>query len=198
MKNIAQKILSQGNSVAAALSTYKGLAVMLIDMQTEFVPKLFDCDQKKLYDAHAKVMQKLCIDDYVPLIRVIYAGSGSIVPETKKYLDMCQIVTPHVKSSPSAFEKYSRLYPKLKKMEIDTLFIMGINASACVYETAIDASLEKKFKVITADDVIADCIRLRLKSPNKRKEEFITNGITYYDSHTQFLEDITNKSYNNK
>jgi nicotinamidase-related amidase len=177
------------NSTQSIQSTNNGLAIMLIDMQRDFVPKkLFPEDEQALYESHSKIIQELCINRNIPLINVLYAGSGPVVPNTKKYLDMCKILKTHIKSSPNAFESGSRLYSNLKQMQIDTLFIMGVNASACVYDSAISATKDKGFKVITADDVIADCIRIQLRTKDKRKKEFINNNIIYHDSYKTFLD----------
>jgi hypothetical protein len=193
MVNLTQKALSQGSIPASALSTYSGLGVMLIDMQKSFIfgksDTLFFDDEAMLYRTHTDIIRKLCIDNYVPLINVIYEGSGMVSPIIMEEIKKVPILYPYVKSSPNAFGGKSRLASTLKKMNIDTLLMMGVYASACVYDSATTA-VKKDFNVVTANDIIADCIRLKLKSKDKREGEFVENGVKYYRSYTEFLDTL--------
>ncbi len=187
MSNITQKVLSQGYSVASALSTYKGLAVMLVDMQKSFISEVHEDEALALYKTHSNVITELCAENFVPLINIMYTGSGPLNSVSRQHVEMAPIVKRHMKSSPNAFEKDSRLYSTLMQMQIDTIFIMGIYASLCVLDTAVGAG-KKDFKVITADDVIANSFHISCKTNAKLKDRFTDDGITYYDSHLEFLE----------
>ena len=137
------------------LSSYKGLAVMLVHMQDKFLIDLHGDDEQQLYRSQSKVIQELCVESCVPLINVLYYRCGPVAYTLREYINVAPLVESISKKSANAFMKNYRLNSLLEQMEITTLFIMGIYATGCLISTS-KGGKDNDFKIITAGDVMAD------------------------------------------
>ena len=128
------------------------LAVILIDMQTDFVCNLRKDAEKKIVPKHLAILD-FCIANDIPLVVAEYRGNG----DTLKILDeKVKQVPRHIritKSSNSAFAS-TGLEKQLRAWGSKTLLLMGINADFCVRETA-QSALSHGFKILTSKDLIA-------------------------------------------
>lgn len=129
------------------------LAVILIDMQSGFI----NSEEKEQLIPRQVSVIRICRKKNIPLIVAKYYDEGGIVPELQE--EIKTISSEHryeiVKHYDSAFRD-TELDLILQKLGIKRLLLMGINACACVLQTARDAT-SNGYEVITSDLLIAGC-----------------------------------------
>ncbi|MGV8171671.1 MAG: isochorismatase family protein [Candidatus Woesearchaeota archaeon] len=196
MNNTTQKSLSKKfyRYYTTSSLPYKGLAVMLVHMQEKFISDIHEEDEQRLYRTHSSVIQELCIENYVPLINVLYYRYGPVAYSLREHIKTAPLVQPIIKKSTNAFMNNNRLNNILEQLEITTLFGMGIYASGCLIST-VKGAKDNSYKVITAGDVMADSCHVSCKYDmatynNMLKSQYTDKGIAYYDSYMQFLSDL--------
>ena len=126
---------------------------LLIDMQPHFLRKLQDGVRARIISAQVTVIRH-CVARGIPLMLVEYHGGGMTVNELRDEMprDMrsCTIIKRHNNGF-----SCTELHARLQNLRAESLLLMGVNASGCVYLTAHSA-INKGYKVITAYDLIAD------------------------------------------
>lgn len=152
------------------------LAVVIIDMQEYFLNHHPGRIVRKMI-ANQQNMLGLCARLDIPVIVLEYAKHGKTVRELKKSLRKVWRKRTIIKRSSDGFQK-TALVDHLVKLQIKTLLFMGINASACVLDTAKSA-LSEGFEIITADDLISDPSDW---SMYKSETWYRENGIFVYKS----------------
>jgi nicotinamidase-related amidase len=136
------------------------MVVLLIDMQSMFINNE---QQRRIIPSQIAVLE-FCKNNSIPLIVIEYANEGDTVDQlSKKIAELPpENVYKITKSYDNAFSD-TGLNELLISIQAKTLFIMGINACACVWETAYHA-FQEGYNIITSQDVIAGCGSCSLKN----------------------------------
>jgi nicotinamidase-related amidase len=146
------------------------MAVVLVDMQTDFVE---DADPKKLralIEAQKLILEE-CLVQNIPVFVLELARRGETITELAKILQKIPRVTTIIKGYDDGFWN-TDLDLKLKELGIEHLVLMGINASHCVLETA-QSAIELGYTISTGKALIAnycDC------GENGYEDWYIANG----------------------
>jgi nicotinamidase-related amidase len=125
---------------------------MLIDMQRDFVGGLRRGEAERIIPNQIKVL-RYAQQHGIPIIVFEFKSHeyGTTVPQIKSALKKNYVIME--KYSDDAFHLTS-LYDDLVQMRTKKIFIMGINACYCVYETARSAKCNG-FEIATSNDVIS-------------------------------------------
>ncbi|MFA6365368.1 MAG: cysteine hydrolase [Candidatus Paceibacterota bacterium] len=129
----------------------KNVAVLLIDMQEYF---LDEAGKKAIIPYQVAIIQE-CQDMGIPFIVLEYEDQGDTIPELQEKIEKLPNHHWIVKSNDSAFPG-TNLDDLLKEQGVEKLLLMGVNACACVRDTARDA-VRKGYEIITSDMLIAGC-----------------------------------------
>jgi len=153
------------------------LAVILIDMQEEFVDRLSKKDKKIIILAQQKLLH-YCQEKQLPLVVLEYRNNteeygSTIAPLANIIADIPGVIKID-KPANDGFEK-TELLSKLQLMQVKRLWLAGINASACVYDTA-ESALEH-FSIATSNDLIADPAKYEQHGKSRR----------WYEQHGQWV-----------
>lgn len=159
----------------------KKLAVLLIDMQDSFLKEVAEEEKRREIPYQLDVLD-YCKDNNIPVIVLEYELYGETVPVLKKKVDSLPVKEYITKSYDDGFfelkttkrsHTYGRIIKlldeklldddflktevedKLRAYGIDSILLMGINASGCVLRTA-ESAVKLGFKIITSKDLIAD------------------------------------------
>ncbi|MEA2097834.1 MAG: isochorismatase family protein [Patescibacteria group bacterium] len=128
-----------------------GLVVILIDMQQIFLDGLKKKNRERII-ANQIFIIRWCAQENIPVVVLEYRGSGETIDVLAKELKKIEDLRIILKSYDNGFY-YTELKDVLEERNAKNLFLMGINASACVKRTAIGAR-EEGFSIITSNDVI--------------------------------------------
>ena len=128
-------------------------AALLIDMQPEFVRLLEEQTRMRLVTAQAMVIRH-CARHDIPLVVIELARRGITIDELYGDINHVPRLARITKTGNSGFFG-TGLQVTLKKLNVESLLLMGVNASACVMLTATGA-ISRGYTVITAPDLIAD------------------------------------------
>jgi nicotinamidase-related amidase len=176
------------------MKTHNTIAVIIIDMQDFFLQHFKESVCRTLISNQLKVLD-LCAKKHIPLIVTEYKARGKFRGSTTHILNKKIKTISHVliiKEKNSAFTK-TNLDEVLKKLKIKKLFIMGINANACVQDTAISA-IHKKYKVFTAKGITASASRTDLEFSQKN-EGWYRNNCILLNSPEEALMEIGKHCY---
>ena len=153
-------------------------AIIIIDMQQFFLDKFLKNIQNELIANQIKI-----IDKYhklnTPIILVEYKAGGINRGPTVSALkskinkDLSGVI---IKESNSSFTK-TELNKLLQSLKINNLILMGINANACVQDTA-KAAKHRGYKVFTSSGIIA--------SASRGDFTFSKNNENWYKKNTVF------------
>ena len=94
-----------------------------------------------------------CQKEDIPVVVLEYVGCGATIEDLETELAKLQTVIRIAKSNESGFSN-PELDDALRGLGVGTLFLMGINAEACVLETAQDAR-RLGYAVVTNSELIA-------------------------------------------
>jgi nicotinamidase-related amidase len=133
---------------------WRGLVVVLIDMQEKFTLSLGPADKERIVAHQISVLQQ-CQRKTIPVIVLEYANSGATIGELEAELGKLgpESVVRLTKNRDSGFCNPA-LEKTLNDMCARTLFLMGINADCCVRDTALDA-IRLGYTILTSNSVIA-------------------------------------------
>ena len=158
----------------------KNIAVVIVDMQDFFLKKF----KPEILDALIKnhlVIIDFCIKNRLPFIVVEYKAGGKFRGKTIQKLDN-RIKNVHketfIKEHNSAFTD-TKLDEILKNLKTKEVLLIGINANACIQDTAIGA-LHRGYKVVTGHGIIACTSRKDLEL-SKRNRKWYLKDTTYFD-----------------
>jgi nicotinamidase-related amidase len=169
------------------------LAVLLIDMQQSFIKDVSVPERKKLIKTHIDII-RYCNEQNIPLIHVEYAGQGKTVPQIRKVLNETNTIYIS-KSAPDVFSENGLGDIIRKELNRNTLFLMGLYASECVYSSGWGAK-ELGFEVITSNDVIADHADTTYYTSIKRNSSLETfykeKDIKFYQTYKEFFNTLKN------
>ena len=165
------------------------LACVVVDMQKFFLQNLTKENRERIVPNQIKVVD-LCIKNKIPVIVLEYKGRGETIGVLKNRLKKVQNNVTIVKECNSGFRN-TNLHNFLTEKKIKNLFIMGINASGCVQDTAIGA-LHRGYKIVTASTVIASASVRDRKLATSRK--WFSKKGKYFESMEPVFRYLTNNS----
>jgi nicotinamidase-related amidase len=130
------------------------VAVIIIDMQTGFVERLYPGEEQRIVANQLEII-RLCNEREIPIIVVEFDRYefGLTISMLRERAEKNQHYKIQHKSRNSAFER-TLLNLRLRIMGVKKLFLMGVNAEACVRKTAADA-MQHGFTIITSNEVIS-------------------------------------------
>lgn len=134
-------------------SANNNLAVLLIDMQEDFLKNFKTEFRAKMISAQAKAL-KLCIENNLSLVLIKFCDFGEIDSALLKEIEHYKNQFLVLKYHDNAFYE-TDLESILRRLRVKTLFVMGINTSYCVYSTVV-AGKGKGYKIITSEELVGD------------------------------------------
>lgn len=153
----------------------KKVAVILIDMQDFFLQHFKENIRMTLVNNQLRLLDK-CAEQKMPLIVIEYKARGKFRGSTTSKLDQKIKAIPHVliiKESNSGFTN-TALDKILQGSKIKRLFIMGINANACIQDTAIGA-IHRGYQVIVSKGLTACSSRSDMEFSNRNDKWYREN-----------------------
>lgn len=136
-------------------------AVVLIDMQEDFVKELFKEEKGMIISAQKRLLS-LCVKYNIPLVVLEYENHKETIPELSEWIEKIKRVEILKKKNDDGFRN-TQLDAVLKNFGVKNLLLAGVNTSWCVRETARSA-LHFGFEVYSNKNLKADSIRA-LKDP---------------------------------
>lgn len=127
-------------------------AVLLIDMQDDFLEDIKENKREEMISSQLEVLSR-CTEHRIPVFVLEYRAHGKTTEVLREKVREIPLFYHITKDFNNGFA-YTYLEIILKKLGLDTLYLMGINAS-CVTATA-DGALENGFKISTSKKVVAD------------------------------------------
>jgi len=148
-------------SLEEKLGSDANFAIVVVDMQDEFTPKIKKKELEKEIPNQQKVLEAAAKYD-IPVLVLEYSGPSPTIPEIKeKVLE----VPRHeflTKNRDSGFLERGHYAIEgdnpadwLKANNVDSLYFIGMNTDVCVEASAVDAFWYYDFQVATSIDVIA-------------------------------------------
>lgn len=165
------------------------IAVIVVDMQDFFLQHFNNSIRNTLIENQLKVLD-LCAKHNIPLVIVEYKAGGKMRGSTTHKINQRIKTIPHkliIKENNSAFTK-TDLDKTLQSFNVKEVFIMGINANACVQDTAMSA-LHRGYQVIISKECTASASRGDMDL-SKRNEEWYRKNCKLIDDLDDFLSMI--------
>lgn len=131
------------------------VAVLLIDMQPHFIIELPEGEKERIVSSQIEVIRR-CGRERIPIFVIEYADEGDTIRELRREIRRARKATEIYrmkKTTDSAFSN-GNLAALLRGLGIERLYLMGINAGACVKETA-ESAIACGFSIITSPEVIS-------------------------------------------
>ncbi len=147
------------------------LVVLLIDMQDYYTRRLAETTREKIIAQQIRVI-RACAEKDVPFVILEYGSRGGTIPILLDEIAKVPRVITISKRHNDGF-RGTTLHKVLRKFGAGKLAFMGINASACVKDTA-DSAISLKYSIVTADNVIAD--EAGCDGRKKSREWYEANG----------------------
>lgn len=129
------------------------VAVLIIDMQKVFLEDIDGKERRRLIESQAEILN-YCAEHDIPIVVVEYRGCGKTIRELKRRIKKVprqEFVTKNVNNG----FRNPELEEALKTWGVKKIILMGVNASACVIETA-EGAIKKGFQIATSECLIAD------------------------------------------
>lgn len=159
-----------------SLNTKENLAVLLIDMQTDFIRDFELKERERIVKNQLEVI-KLCKQKRIPLVVIEYNGYGEVIKDLERELSG-ELIYHINKDQNDAFYN-PRLNKLLSGMEIKTVFLMGINAGACVLDTA-EGALENGYQVVTSFSVLSDI-----------DDDYLFSSLFWFEENARLVESFS-------
>lgn len=131
----------------------KKLAVLLIDMQDSFLDEVSKEEENREIPCQLSVLD-YCKDNNIPVFVLEYWRYGETTRVLREKVDSLPVKTYITKQYDDGFFK-TDLETRLKEQGIESLLLMGVNASGCVRRTA-ESAVELGFKILASKDLMAD------------------------------------------
>ena len=164
-------------------------AVIIVDMQ-DFFLKNFDVDVRKTLIKNQLKVLGICAERKLPLIVLEFKCRGIFRGETTNALKQKIKNIPHIKiikENNSGFTQ-TNLDKILRDAKCKKIFIMGINANACVQDTAIGA-LHRSYKVAISKGTTASTSRKDMNF-SKRNQRWYENNCQLFSSTENAVEEM--------
>lgn len=129
------------------------VAILLIDMQDYFLKGIDPAEKEKEIPYQIEVLD-YCKKNEIPVFILEYKDYGSTTSILREKLNELTDKTYIIKLNENGFID-TDLADRLNQKGVKNLLLMGINASACVLNTAKGA-LESGYTIMVSKDLIAD------------------------------------------
>lgn len=163
--------------------------VILVDMQ-DFFLKTFEKKVRNTLIENQLTVLEFCKKKKIPLVVLEYKTRGIYRGSTTAPLLEKIKATPHtliIKEKNSGFTN-TNLEQILKDWKIKNLFIIGINANACVQDTAISA-LKRGYKVFVSKETMA-CAWNKNGELSKRNTDWYIKKCHVSETATDMIDKI--------
>ncbi|MBI4152787.1 isochorismatase family protein [Candidatus Woesearchaeota archaeon] len=131
-----------------------GLVALVIDLQWPFLIKMPDeRKQNELIDATYNVV-KYCREEEIPTIAVHIFGGRRTIRRIRREVVGNRYNRVLSKEKDDAFSNPA-LLRQLQRWDAQTLILMGIYSSKCVYRTALSA-VDRGFEIMTSPELLGD------------------------------------------
>lgn len=127
--------------------------VLIVDMQYSFLKNIKPNERDSLIQ-HQKELLDLCSYKNYPVAVLKFARSGEIISELDEVIKKVPRHRTFIKYWDDGFCENPDLGDTLKKSNIETLCITGVNADCCVLQTIVGA-MRNGFKVTTSRELMA-------------------------------------------
>lgn len=156
------------------------LAILVIDMQMEFIAALRPGSAKPLIKAQRSLLREAKKWD-IPIITVEYFGSRSTVADLRRPLRKNTRHRRVLKGSECGFCG-TGLASQLKRMGVRHVLVTGINARACVSAT-VRCAMRKGFEVYSGSTLLSDVAQ----TPSDGDFQKLGSGVRHADSLAEVL-----------
>lgn len=129
-----------------------GVAVLVIDMQQSFLNGIDDDMVNVLIDNQIKVL-RFCAEHDIPVAVLEFQGEGLTLNVLQWEINRVSRYRVFIKLQDDGFSN-PELTSCFVGWSVDALILMGVNAGACVRETAIGA-LNNGFAIATSSQLIS-------------------------------------------
>ncbi|MBL4644533.1 MAG: cysteine hydrolase [Candidatus Pacebacteria bacterium] len=146
-------------------------AVILVDMQKDFVVDLFEDVRASIVDAQVRVI-RACAKENIPLFVLEFRGEGRTIVELECEINRVPRVKFITKKRDNGFIRTS-LGKDIKRLGVTAVSIMGMNAHACVLDTAKTA-LATGLHVSVPENLIADACNTGIRTG--ARQWYLDNG----------------------
>jgi len=158
----------------------KNLAVIIVDMQRDFLKELPYKEITRILPGQLKVLE-YCTTNRIPTIFLEFPQDGPTHKVLKDKASKIYTCATIKKSNNNGFYK-TNLEKRLHSLNIKKVCLAGINAHACVIATA-NGALNAKFEIITSKDIIGSFCKDGLEYTYR----WFTRKGKYYESHQEML-----------
>lgn len=170
------------------------LGIVLVDMQPFYLKNIKEKDQRKLIRNQINFLEN-CANQNLPLL--IFEGQGPVyspryegtIPELSQIIKKFEKTRTFEKRLNDGFSNYPLVNAQLKEWEVNSVFLTGINALACVRESAYGAK-QLGYEVLTSKDLIGDMSGR--KAITLTKKWFKENG-KFYRTYEKILKNLKRK-----
>ncbi len=152
------------------LSAEEGRAFVLVDMQEKFLGEIEEQESIHMVLSQLKVLY-YCSRFDLPVLVFEYEGDGTTIFPLNEAVTAVPRHRVLTKVDDDGFVN-PEATSVLQEWNVAEIYLMGINASFCVQETAV-GGLKNGFKIVTADRLIADPKHYRV---NKDRKWFEKHG----------------------
>ena len=135
--------------------------VILVDMQADYLKRINKCKQARMIRGQIKVL-RYCASHDIPVVILEVVNKGKTINKLRKEVGKIPRYKTLIKKHNDGFSEKDLLLI-LKGWQALTLLFMGINATACVLDTAIRGK-RYGFNILTTSCLMAD--------PDSWKENF--------------------------
>ncbi|MFC1608942.1 isochorismatase family protein [Patescibacteria group bacterium] len=150
---ITRRLRRNRDKPYSILTDSQKICVVIVDMQEYFLEKLA-YDERCFIIGNQKKVLRWCAEKDIPVIALEYRCRGKTIKELSDSFYVINRVESIIKSDDNGFS-WTRLNRLLYVWGVEELFLMGINASACVKRTARGA-VRRRYRIVTSLNLIAD------------------------------------------
>jgi isochorismate hydrolase len=164
------------------------LCILLIDMQEYFLSDFVDSARYALVESQLDFLRSVRRVD-LPVAVLEYKDCGNTLSELRREVDLTSVHQYITKPTNNGFHG-TRLDKLLLAWNVNNLILMGINADACVLETARSAVL-KDYKIWTANRLIANVSREHDAALNGTFQHWYKANGKYFSDNPSLLTSCT-------
>ncbi|MDP7506567.1 MAG: isochorismatase family protein [Candidatus Woesearchaeota archaeon] len=177
--NVKNETAILEETIEQKLHLDKKVGALIIDMQPDFLSKIRRSERDVLITSHLEMIKFLAVHN-VPIVVLEYNRHGVTQAEISQEVYKLAKYEYITKDHNNGFEE-GKLDDRLKAWGIQDLIIIGINATACVKETAKSA-VKKGYSIHTARQLIAN--------PSNSQKEFRKDVLSWYEDNGVYLPDF--------
>jgi nicotinamidase-related amidase len=166
------------------------LCIAVVDMQQNYLKHLIERERKKLIRTQISFLEEILPKD-IPIL--VFEGQNphdvkyeGTIPELREVINKSRRKYFSEKECDDGFTYYPLVDKKLQEWRIESVCFTGINAAACVQDSA-EGAFGLGYRVLTAENLIGD--RIGRGGIIHAKKWFQQNG-TYYKRYKRLLKNL--------